>query len=160
MRERWPDVVYIIAGNEGSDEPIRKRARERGVEASCRFVGRIPHAELPHYLTASQVYLTVPSVDATAVSLLEAMATATAIVCSDLPSATEWIEEGVSGRVVAPRDLEGLSRATLDLLGDPAARAAFGARTLELVRARADHHRNMARVAEIYRQLIEEHRAR
>lgn len=154
VRKRAPDVVYIIAGNEGSDAPIRQRARERGVEECCRFVGRIPHAELPHYLTAAQVYLTVPSVDATAVSLLEAMATATAIVCSDLPSATEWIDDHVSGRVVPPRDLEALVRATVELLEDPAARKRCGARALEKVRAHADHNRNMARVEEIYRRLV------
>jgi glycosyltransferase involved in cell wall biosynthesis len=83
------------------------------------------------------------------------MATATAIVCSDLPSATEWIEDRVSGLVVPPRDRDALVRATLDLLDDPAARADYGVRAMDKVRAHADHHRNMARVEEIYRQLVE-----
>ena len=91
--------------------------------------------------------------------LLGDVATATAIVCSDLPSATEWIEERVSGRVVPPRDLEALVRATLDLLDDPAARAGYGARALEKVRAHADHNRNMARVEEIYRRLVDQARS-
>jgi glycosyltransferase involved in cell wall biosynthesis len=154
VRERFPDVVYIIAGNEGSDEAVRARARDRGVEAACRFVGRIPHAELPTYLTASHVYLTVPSVDATAVSLLEAMATGTAIVCSDLPSATEWIHDGETGRVVPPRDIEALARVTTELLGDDEERRRLGARAVDLVRAGADHRKNMARVGEIYRTLV------
>jgi glycosyltransferase involved in cell wall biosynthesis len=153
-RDAFPDVVYVIAGNEGSDAAVRARARERGVEASCRFVGRIPHAELPAYLTAAQVYLTVPSVDATAVSLLEAMATGTAIVCSDLPSATEWIHDRESGRVVPPRDVDALARVTIELLGDETQRRRLGARAVELVRAGADHRKNMARVGEIYRMLV------
>ena len=153
VQRAFPDVVYIIAGNEGSDEAIRARARERGVEAACRFVGRIPHADLPAFLTSSHVYLTVPSVDATAVSLLEAMATGTAVVCSDLPSATEWIKDGESGRVVQPRDIEGLARVTAELLADPAQRRRLGERAVELVRAGADHDRNMARVEAIYREL-------
>jgi glycosyltransferase involved in cell wall biosynthesis len=154
VRERFPDVVYVIAGNEGSDEAVRARARDRGVEAACRFVGRIPHAELPTYLTASHVYLTVPSVDATAVSLLEAMATGTAIVCSDLPSATEWIHDGETGRVVPPRNVEALARVTTELLGDDEERRRLGGRAVDLVRAGADHRKNMARVGEIYRTLV------
>jgi glycosyltransferase involved in cell wall biosynthesis len=153
VQRTFPDVVYIIAGNEGSDDVIRARARERGVEAACRFVGRIPHADLPSFLTSSHVYLTVPSVDATAVSLLEAMATGTAVVCSDLPSATEWIHDGESGRVVKPRDVDGLARVTTELLADGEQRRRLGLRAAELVRAGADHDRNMARVETIYREL-------
>ncbi|TPW14005.1 MAG: glycosyltransferase [bacterium] len=154
VRREFPDVVYIIAGNEGSDEVMRARARERGVEEACRFVGRIPHADLPAFLTTSHVYLTVPSVDATAVSLLEAMATGTAVICSDLASATEWIHDRESGRVVRPRDIEGLATTTIELLGDPSARARYGRRAVEMVRAGADHDRSMARVEEIYRGLV------
>jgi glycosyltransferase involved in cell wall biosynthesis len=156
VRERYPDVVYIVAGNEGSDAEVRSRARERGVETSCRFVGRIPHPDLPAYLTTAQVFLTVPSVDATAVSLLEAMAAGSAIVASDLPSAKEWIIDRVSGRVVAPRDLPALSAAIMDLLGDPGSRADYGRKAVEIVRAKADHQKNMEEVEGIYRRLVEE----
>ena len=154
VQRQFPGVVYIIAGNEGSDETIRARARERGVEAACRFVGRIPHDDLPAFLTSSHVYLTVPSVDATAVSLLEAMAAGTAVIASDLASATEWIIDGESGRVVRPRDVEGLAAATIELLGDSKARRRYGERAVAIVRAGADHDRSMARVEEIYRQLV------
>lgn len=153
IQRQFPDVVYIIAGNEGSDETIRARARERGVEGACRFVGRIPHVDLPAFLTSSHVYLTVPSVDATAVSLLEAMATGTAVICSDLASATEWIIDGESGRVVRPRDVEGLAATTIELLADPEARNRLGRRAVSIVRAGADHDRSMSRVEEIYRAL-------
>jgi glycosyltransferase involved in cell wall biosynthesis len=154
VQQSFPEVVYIIAGNEGSDEAIRARAREKGVEGACRFVGRIPHADLPSFLNSSHVYLTVPSVDATAVSLLEAMATGTAVIASDLPSATEWIRDGESGRVVKPRDVEGLARVTVELLADGNLRRRLGQRAVELVRAGADHDRNMARVETIYRDLV------
>jgi glycosyltransferase involved in cell wall biosynthesis len=156
VRRKYPEAVFIIAGNEGSDADVRARARERGVEEACRFVGRIPHAELPHYLTAAQVYLTVPSVDATAVSLLEAMATGTAIVASDLPSAAEWIFPRESGLLVPPRDLEALVAAIDTFLADPALRAACGRRAVEIVRAKADHAANMERCDALYRRLIEE----
>jgi glycosyltransferase involved in cell wall biosynthesis len=156
VRERHPDVVYIVAGNEGSDEAIRRLARERGVEASCRFVGRIPHGDLPAWLVASDVFVTVPSVDATAVSLLEAMATGSAIVTTGLPSASEWIVDRVSGRTVPPRDAAALTGAILDFLADPAARRAMGEKAVEIVRARADHATHMEEVDRMYRRLVAE----
>lgn len=160
VRAVHPGTVFVIAGNEGSDEVLRARARALGVEAACRFVGRIPHAELPGYLTAADAFLTVPSVDATAVSLLEAMAAGSAIVASNLPSAAEWVFDGESGLLVPPRDGEALARAINRFLADPGLRAACGQRAVDLVRAKADHAANMERCDAIYRRLIREHAAR
>lgn len=160
VRERFPDVVYIIAGNEGEDSVIRQRAEAAGVASSCRFVGRIPHGELPGWLTASDVFVTVPSVDATAVSLLEAMAAGSAIVASNLPSAAEWIFDRTSGRLVPPRDVEALSLAIIDFLSDPEARRRCGEKAVEIVVDGADHLKNMEEVDRIYRRLVEERRTR
>lgn len=159
IRKAYPDAVFVIAGNEGSDAAIRARARERGVEQACRFVGRIPHGELPGYLTASEVFLTVPSVDATAVSLLEAMAAGSAIVASNLPSAAEWIFDRQSGLLVPPRDLPALVNAITTFLADPGLRAACGRRAVEIVRAKADHDVNMQQCEAIYRRLIRDRSA-
>jgi glycosyltransferase involved in cell wall biosynthesis len=154
IRRRFPDLVCIVAGNEGDDAAVRVRARENGVEEACRFVGRIPHAELPAWLTAAQVFVTVPSVDATAVSLLEAMAAGAGIVASDLPSAAEWIEDGVTGRLVPPRDVEALAGAVIGFLADPESRAACGRRAVEVVRRGADHAAHMQVVEDLYRRLV------
>ena len=154
VRERFPDVHYIIAGNEGEDTAFRERARGAGLTDRVHWVGRIPHAELPAYLTASTVYLTVPSVDATAVSLLEAMAAGTAVVATDLPSAVEWIRQEETGLTVRPRDGEGLAAAICRYLDDPALRRRVGEAATAFVRARADHDRSMSRVETIYHDLV------
>jgi len=153
VREKFPDVVYLMAGLEGSDAGFRRLAAKLGADRSMIFLGRIPHDELPDYVAASDVFVSVPSVDATAVSLLEAMACGRAIVVSDLPSATEWVTAGVNGEVVPPRNVEALAKAIVKLCGDPELRKAYGERSLEIVRKRADHYENMRRMEEIYYRL-------
>lgn len=153
VRRRFPTVLYLMAGLEGSDSRFRELAARIGAAESMRFLGRIPHEQLPDYVAASDVFVSVPSVDATAVSLLEAMACGTAIVVSDLPSATEWIVDGVNGKVVPPREVEALAEAIVDLALDPGMRAEYGRRCVEIVRSKADHAANMARMEEIYRRL-------
>ena len=96
------------------------------------------------------MFLTVPSVDATAVSLLEAMACRAAIVASDLPSAREWIRDGETGLVVKARDESALVGAIARFLSDAAFRDRLGRKAEEEVRARADHDRNMQRMEDIY----------
>ena len=155
VQKRVPGTHYIIAGNEGDDAAFRAQAEAKGLTKNVHWVGRIPHADLPGVVNAGDVFLTVPSVDATAVSLLEAMACARAIVATDLPSAAEWVIQGRTGVTVKPRDREGLTQAVCSLLADGDERSRLGAAALELARAKADHDVNMARVETLYYRLVD-----
>ena len=147
---RHPDAVFWIAGYEGKDGAIRAQVERLGIAPIVRFLGRVPHERLQDVVAAADVYITIPSLDATAVSLLEAMAAGKAIVASALPSAMEWIREGETGRVVPPGEGAPLVAAISELLADPAARAALGRAAHHEARARADWHHHMARNEEIY----------
>jgi glycosyltransferase involved in cell wall biosynthesis len=156
IHERRPDTHFIIAGNEGDDAALRTLASELSIDSGVHFVGRIPHEQLPAYLVASDAFLSVPSVDATAVSLLEAMACGTPVVVSSLDSALEWVTDGENGLVVAPRDLPGLQEAVLRLIDDPQLGSRFGESSSALVRERADHESHMAGMERLCLELVEQ----
>jgi glycosyltransferase involved in cell wall biosynthesis len=153
--EQRPDTHFIIAGNEGDDTEFRALAGELSIDDRAHFVGKIPHEELPAYLVASDAFLSVPSVDATAVSLLEAMACGTPVVVSSLDSALEWVTDGKNGLVVTPRDQGALESAVLQLLDSPERRREFGAISAGMVRERADHDAHMSRMEELCVELVE-----
>jgi len=155
-----PNTHFIFAGNEGDDDAFRTLARTLAIDDRAHFVGKIPHAELPSYLVASDAFVTVPSVDATAVSLLEAMACGTPVIVSSLASALEWVTDGESGLVVPPRDGGALERAILRLIDSPDLRAAMGTRSAGIIRARADHKVHMARMEAMCDELVERWRDR
>ena len=118
-------------------------------------MGKIPHEELPAYLVTSDAFLSVPSVDATAVSLLEAMACGTPVVVSSLDSALEWVTDGENGFVVGPRDQDALEAAVLQLLDSPERRQTFGTISAGIVRERADHEAHMTKMEELCVELVE-----
>jgi glycosyltransferase involved in cell wall biosynthesis len=154
LLEQVPDAVTVFAAYDGEGTDLKRRAGELGVERAVRFVGRIDHGELPLALGAADVYLTVPSLDATSVSLLEAMACGKAVVASDLPSNREWIVDGENGSIVPPRDVEALARGTLELLRDPDRRRAFGNKSREIAGSRAGYDDNMKRMEELCEELL------
>jgi glycosyltransferase involved in cell wall biosynthesis len=155
VQEMFPDVHYILAGNEGDDAAFRRRAEAAGLTRNVHWVGRIPHAELPAFLNACTVFLTVPSVDATSVSLLEAMACRAPVVATTLPSAMEWVRHEETGLCVSPRDAGALVESIARYLRDPGLRRRVGEAAEATVRKRADHDRSMSRVEEIYFKLVE-----
>ena len=148
-----PRARFFFAGYEGDPAPFQRKAEAAGIADVMAFGGRITHEDFATALNASDVFISVPSVDATAVSLLEAQACGLAIIVSSLPSSLEWVRDGRSGLVVEPRDEEGLAAAMLRFAGDEALRRGCGERALATARQHAGFTTNMEHVDAIYRHL-------
>jgi L-malate glycosyltransferase len=150
-----PRAKFVFSGYEGDPGPFAARAQAAGLGDSVRILGRIPHGEFAVALNAADVFISVPSVDATAVSLLEAMSCGRAIIVSSLPSALEWVTDGRSALVVPPRDVEGLAAAMIRLGTEPDLRRTLGDEALRRARADAGFVENMTYVEGIFRHLVE-----
>ena len=153
LQQERDGVHFLFAGYEGDPAPFLEKARAAGLTERTHFVGRIPHEEFAETLAACDLFVSVPSVDATAVSLLEAMACGKAIIVSSLASSLEWIENERNGLVVPPRDEDALLDAMRRLASDGTLRQRFGEESVHIVRARADHEKNMEKVEQLYRFL-------
>jgi glycosyltransferase involved in cell wall biosynthesis len=149
-----PDARFLFCGYEGDPQPFVDRAQAAGLGDSVRVLGRIPHARFADALNAADVFISVPSVDATAVSLLEAMSCGRAIIVSNLASALEWVDDGRSALVVPPRDIASLESAMLRLGADPQLRGTLGEEARRRARADAGFAENMAHVEGIFRHLV------
>jgi len=152
---REPRARFLFAGYEGDPEPFWQLARAAGIGEVARFLGRLDHEQFAVALQACEVFISVPSVDATAVSLLEAMACGCAIVVSRLASSLEWIAEGTTGLTVPPRDAEALADALLRLARDPALRRVCGEGALAVARREAGFAANMTHAAHLFAALTE-----
>jgi len=150
-----PRARFLFSGYEGDPAPFRAIAEGAGIADRTTVLGRLAHAEFATALAASDVFISVPSVDATAVSLLEAMSTATAIIVSSLPSSCEWVRDGVSGLVVPPRDAEALAAAMLRYAAAPGLRRACGEAALAVARRDAGFDTNMGAVDALFRHCLD-----
>lgn len=105
------------------------------------FTGRVPHDALHDLfrVTAAHVYLTYPFV--LSWSMLESMACGALVVGSNTPPVAEAIEHGRNGLLVPFFDPEGIARAVLGVLADPAAHAPLAAAARESIVARYDLRR-------------------
>ena len=148
-----PRARFLFSGYEGDPAPFEEKARAAGIGDVMRVVGRIPHDEFALALNAGDVFVSVPSVDATAVSLLEAMSCGRPVIVSALASAMEWVTDGDNGRVVAPRDEDALTAAMLDYAREPDVRRVHGEAALEAAGRRFGFEQNMVHVEAIFRSL-------
>ena len=151
LRAERPDAtatLHLLGG--GPDAAaLQALAAELGLGDSVRFTGRVDDAAMVATLQRCRVSVSVPSSDATSVSLLESMACGLPVVASDLPANRQWVEPA-SGLLVPPRDADALAVALQGLLDEPERALALGRRNRELALQRASRRLQMDRMAVLY----------
>ena len=121
-------------------------AKSLGISDSIRFLGWIPHGELPEYLASSDIYVSTSLSDSTSLSLQEAMACELAPVVTDLPANREWVTDGENGFIVPINDIQSLADRIVYLLKNNEARKRFGKAGREVIKQRAEYEREMEKM--------------
>ncbi len=120
----------LLMVGDGPDRPAAVAlAAELGLTGRVSFLGSFPSIE--DVLAVSDLFL-LPSVkESFGLSALEAMASGVPVVASRIGGIPEVVEDGVSGVLCAPGDVEAMAAAALSLLADDARHAAFAVRARE-----------------------------
>ena len=147
-----PRLRLLVVGDGPERDAIRSRAEQAGIADRTILTGRVPFAQVHDYYAAIDVFC-VPRVRArvsdlvTPLKPVEAMATARAVVASDVGGLREVITDGVTGRLVTPDDAPALAEAIEPLLYDRDLRSRLGAAARDWVA----EHRTWTQVATRYR---------
>lgn len=127
-------------------ERIQAQITALGLSDHVRVLDAVPYEEMPEIYRTADVMISIPWSDAAPMALLEAMSCELPSVVCDLPSLREWIQPGVTGMLVEPRDVDAVSTALLHLLDDAALRREIGRQSRVLVQARASQDIHMKRM--------------
>jgi len=88
----------LIIANDGTQRgSLEILAKELEISHRVKFVGFLSSEEQKYYYQKSTYYISIPTSDATSVSLLEAMQYGTIPIVSNIPANREWILDGVNG---------------------------------------------------------------
>lgn len=144
-----------VAASGSETEKLTQLARQLGL-TRVDFTGFVPGEVLQALYAQSRVYVSVPSSDATSISLLEAMGHGCLPVLSNLPANGEWVIDGLNG--VIAEDIHHLADdliRAMQLSVDNEQLAHIAAVNRQLVADKALHKANMAAFARLYHNVLE-----
>jgi glycosyltransferase involved in cell wall biosynthesis len=152
---QFPGAVFIIAGEGSQKEYLEDMARSLGVLEHSKFIGLIPHEELPQYLALADVYVSTSLSDGgISVSLMEAMSCGLAPVVTDSGDNRLWIENGKNGYVIPVKNPEILAEKIVHLLRNQGLRETMGKINRQLVEQKANYEKEMDKMEKLYEEVV------
>lgn len=155
-----PDWGALVIGLEKPGErpyadALRTRLAEAGLDQRVRFVGEQPLDSIPTLMRALDLVVAPPRHEGFGLLPLEAQASGVPVVASRVGAHMHLIENGVTGRLVAPDDADALAAAmaaVMDLA--PEERTAMGAAGRRRVEAAFSIAREAERIDGVYARLL------
>ena len=148
-------MILRGTGSEQYEASIRELAEKLGIRAQVRFVDRfLSPREMAVMFNASDVFISIPTTDQVAFTLIEGMACGAFPLVADLPDYNGVIQNAVNGIRVSPRDELALAEAIKVCLSDDSLRRSAAARNRSFVEEFADMGKSSAQMKGLYESLV------
>lgn len=116
----FPDAELMLAGSGEEEQNYRALAAQLGVADRVRFLGSVPHDQLPHLTAAADIAILVSKSEGLANAWVEALACGTPVIISEAGGARELVTSADAGRVVS-QTVEAIVEAARAILASPPA---------------------------------------
>lgn len=145
-----PDVHLLVVGDGPYRPTIEQKLRELDLSARVTFAGQ--QQDVTPWLQAADLFV-LPSYANEGVpqAVLQAMMSGLPVVSTTVGAIAEAVDDGVTGRLVAPRDAKALRGALADLLADSARADVMGRAGRERAIARFSRDAMLDRMEAIFR---------
>ena len=152
--EAAPKEAHLLFVGDGVERAaLERQVADRGLRAT--FAGHVPPEAVPE-LIASMDLLVHPSLwEGLPRAAVQALLVGRPVVAFDCDGAREVVVDGVSGRLVPPKSVEGLRSAIQEILGRPDKGRSLGMAGREQVLLKFDWRANGERLGALYARLLE-----
>jgi mannosyltransferase len=156
---RYPDFTAVMVGaitpeQSGFANDLKKRIEAAGLQSRVIITGELAIEEVQRWYQRLTIYAFTSRNEGFGLTLIEAMAVGAALVASRAGAAELVVEDGVTGVLTPPGDVDALVAALEPLLRDPALAAAMGERGRARVLEKFSLDAETAGIAGVYRTLV------
>jgi colanic acid/amylovoran biosynthesis glycosyltransferase len=153
LRDDGLSMRTLLVGAGPERATLEALCRELGLEREVEFAGAVGQEDLPHLYAESDICCLPSLAETVGVVNMEAMATARAVVSSNLMGVPELIEDGVDGILVTPGREGELAQSLRTLAADPELRRRLGEAGRRKVEREFDSRAQAARLSGLMRAL-------
>ena len=105
-----PDAYFLILGTGYELETLKKLSSRLGVASRVRFLGFVPHSEMPKYLKASDIFIRPSLSEGFGNSFIEAMAAGVPVIATPVGGIVDFLRDKETGLFCEVRSPEDIAR--------------------------------------------------
>ena len=154
LKERFPRIRLLVAGEGPKERELRELAASLGLEKEIIFLGF--HRDMPQLLNTLDIFVLASLTEGLGVALLEAACAGRPIVATSVGGIPEIIKDGETGLLVPPADSRSLAEKLAHLIEHPEQGRRLGANASAFVRERFSVERMLESYIHVYAELVKE----
>jgi glycosyltransferase involved in cell wall biosynthesis len=154
--ERHPHVRFLFVGDGILHDRLQQQIRKAGFDEHFQFVGLVPPEQIPAMIAAMDLLVHASLREGLARALPQALLAGKPVVSFDIDGAREVVQDGETGGLVPPRDVERLAAALDQLVADETLRHRMGQCGRSRCEDRFRHDRMTRRLRQLYQRLLAE----
>jgi mannosyltransferase len=156
---RYPDFTAIMVGaivpeQQGFANGLKSRIEAAGLQSRIVITGEVEIEEVQRWYQRLTIYAFTSRNEGFGLTLIEAMSSGAGLVASRAGAAEFVIEDGVSGVLTPPGDVDALVAALEPLMRDPDSAAAMGMRARQRVLEKFSLDAEANAISAVYRTVV------
>lgn len=115
VKKHIHNVKVIIVGTGPIESTLKEVCKKLKVEKEVMFVGAVPNSEMVYYYSIADVVVIPSLIEATSISILEAMACGKVVIATNVGGIPELVQNGANGVIVPPGDSKALAERIVEI---------------------------------------------
>ena len=152
VRRSAPDVSLLIIGDGPQRSDIENRARNSNL--TVKITGWVGRNEIPHYLSAIDIFVCPSLTEGMPVAVIEAMAMQKPIVATNVGGNPDLVEHGKNGFIGPPRDPYFIAGAIQKLATTERLRKQMGQLSRKLIEKKFTWDKLVPKIEKVYEQSL------
>lgn len=149
-----PDVRFLFVGDGLLRRALEEQIAAANLSKQFVFTGLVPSEKIPELVAAMDIVVHASLREGLARVLPQGLISGKPVISYDVDGAREVVLPGVTGYLLPPREVQGLTAAILELAGDPALRTRLGETAKTRFTDQFRHQTMTRRLREIYGEVL------
>ena len=156
---KYPEASCTIIGKStpGLMAQFNNILKKHNILNKVEFIPYVPSEKMPEYYSKANVFILPALFENLAVTILEAMASRTPVICTAEGANDEAIEHGKQGYIISQKSPEEIAHYVEKVFENPDKSRKMGRKGLEKINKKFPKHDMVSRVQELYKKILKEH---
>lgn len=150
----------VLVGGGPQEDELRQLAKELKLHEHVKFVGAVPHSDVPKWLNSFDIYVALSTLDSESfgVAIVEASACELPVVVSDAGGLPEVVVDGKTGYIVPRNNPEEAANKIEILVNDEYLRRQMGEAGRKFVLENYEWKSNADKMEKLYQEVADTYR--